>query len=123
MKKIYVFVESNLGHDLIGCALAEDGIVLAQHLSSSRDFVRLDMGLTSTRKHRTYDTYYPGGYELVDLVGFTDDQLLAHAGFQEANVNYEESQRNDRSPKGGRRPRPESIHSIAHESGQRHLDL
>jgi len=48
-----------------GFALAEDGEGLASHLSSSIDFSKHDMGLTSNWKHNVYEKLYPGGFELV----------------------------------------------------------
>ena len=50
--------------DVIGYALAEDGTVLASHLSSNEGFSKHDMGLTGTWKHDTYAKHYPDGYEL-----------------------------------------------------------
>lgn len=48
----------------IGYALAEDGECLANHYSSSVDFAKHDMGLTSTWKHDRYSKHYSEGYEL-----------------------------------------------------------
>ena len=49
---------------VIGYALAEDGHGLGSHLSSSVDFARHDMGLTSDWKHETYQKHCPDGFEL-----------------------------------------------------------
>lgn len=72
---------STPGGDVLGCALAEDGEGLAQHLSSSESFSRYDMGLTSTRKHDVYEAKYPDGYELEWIV---ESDLDGHAAFQAA---------------------------------------
>jgi len=50
---------------VIGFALSEDGQGLASHLSSSIDFSKHDMGLTSDWKHDHYQKSYPEGYELI----------------------------------------------------------
>ena len=70
--RIFVIVRSEMGGDVIGAALAEDGHVLAGHWSSSRSFLRHDMGLTSDWKHAEYDKHYPTGWELVDLIDAGD---------------------------------------------------
>ncbi len=55
---------STRGGDVLGCALSEDGLILAEHLSSSEAFARHDLGLTSDWKHDRYREYAPDGYEL-----------------------------------------------------------
>jgi hypothetical protein len=55
------FVET----DFIGCALSEHGDGICQHLSSSIEWAKHDMGLTSNWKHDIYDKWFPDGYELV----------------------------------------------------------
>lgn len=50
--------------DVIGYALAEDGTALASHLSSTVDFSKHDLGLTSDWKHDTYAKHCPEGFEL-----------------------------------------------------------
>lgn len=65
--------------DVIGNALAEDGTGLASHLSSSIDFSKHDMGLTSDWKHDTYAKHYPNGYELEWV-----DDPATHEGWQKA---------------------------------------
>lgn len=64
--KIYIVAfESNaLGHGFYGQALAEDGTGICGHYSSSLEFAKHDMGLTSDWKHEFYKNHYPGGYEL-----------------------------------------------------------
>src|SRR5690606_9036186 len=66
--RIYVWclpAEGWGANDVVGFAMAEDGEVLAQHISSNELFARLDMGVTSERKHDRYREKYPDGYELV----------------------------------------------------------
>lgn len=55
---------STPGGDVLGCALAENGHCLAEHLSSSVSFAKHDMGLTSDWKHEYYTAHAPDGYEL-----------------------------------------------------------
>jgi hypothetical protein len=62
-----------------GVALCEDGHVLAGHLSSSLDFCKLDMGVTSDHKHAHYQEHCPDGFELIWV-----DDPHTHAGWQEA---------------------------------------
>ena len=50
--------------DVIGYACAEDGTGLGSHLSSSVEFSKHDMGLTSDWKHEAYKKHYPDGFEL-----------------------------------------------------------
>jgi hypothetical protein len=70
---------STVGGDVLGCALAEDGTGLANHLSSSAAYARHDMGLTSNWKHDTYAKHYPDGY----LLEWVDDPET-HEGYQAA---------------------------------------
>lgn len=72
--------------DWIGGALAEDGTTLAKHISTNKMWVRHDMGLTwkSSIKHMDYTRKYPDGYELVDLVDYTGEELEAHEGYMAA---------------------------------------
>lgn len=65
--KIFIFCVAAQGFgfgDVLGRALAEDGTVLASHVSSSESFAKYDMG---ARKHDAYAAKYPDGYELVWL--------------------------------------------------------
>jgi hypothetical protein len=48
-------------------AIAEDGNVLAKHLSSNTHWAKHDIGITSDWKHNYYKAHYPDGYELVWL--------------------------------------------------------
>lgn len=56
--------DSVIGGDVIGYALAEDGTVLASHLSSNESFSKHDMGFTSDWKHEKYKAHYPNGFEI-----------------------------------------------------------
>lgn len=68
LPKIFVWVNSGQKTDWqVGLALAEDGNVLASHVSSSRAWFRHDMGLTSEWKHEHYRRHYPDGFELVEV--------------------------------------------------------
>lgn len=77
---------STAGGDVMACALAEDGTSLANHLSSSADFAKHDIGLTSDWHHDDYRAHYPDGYE-VEWIDYED--LDAHKGFQKAWALYE----------------------------------
>jgi hypothetical protein len=74
----------------ISCsALAEDGAVLAGHISSTEEFAKHDMGLTSDYHHKEYKIHYPDGFELVWV-----DDWENHKEFQAAfkkNQKYAEA--------------------------------
>jgi len=63
--KIYLACFPDGSGDFIGQALAEDGLALASHLSSSVDWAKHDMGFSSDWKHDIYAELYPHGYELI----------------------------------------------------------
>lgn len=69
LNKIFCFISGKVGTDrftdLVVSALAEDGMWLASHMSSSEYFAKHDIGITSDWKHKIYEKYYPNGYELV----------------------------------------------------------
>ncbi len=72
MKKIYLFnnswVPGRPEHDWnVGYALAEDGNVLASHVSSNNEWLKHDLGLTNSQwQHEKYNKHYGiGGWELV----------------------------------------------------------
>jgi hypothetical protein len=80
LPKIYLYCDPyGKKGDVLGFALAEDGTGLASHLSSSLDFSRHDMGLTSDWKHECYAKHYSDGYELVWI-----DDPDNHAGWKAA---------------------------------------
>lgn len=84
---------STPGGDVIGYALSEDGKCLASHLSSSVDFSKHDMGLTSNWKHEYYKEY-DQNYELEWI---DEDKLDAHPGYISAlaknHARYEQEQK------------------------------
>ena len=84
---------SRPGGDVIGFALAEDGTGLGEHLSSSVEFAKHDMGLTSDWKHEIYEAHAPHGYTLEWV-----DDPSTHTGYQAAlainrqrEADYEEA--------------------------------
>lgn len=88
--KIFIVAQPLANGDVIGQALAEDGIGLAGHLSSNRMYVKHDMGINSRWKHEIYREYYPDGYELVDLTDLSEEELHEHEEFMRAlTINRE----------------------------------
>lgn len=83
--KIYI-ISTTYADGYLGFAVAADGTGLASHFSSSRLWLKHDMGLTleSNLKHRTYRSHYPQGYELVDYLSATDDELKSDPDFMAA---------------------------------------
>jgi len=80
MKKIYCYAEPADGwgpDDLMVRAIAEDGTVLAGHLSSNMSFAKLDIQHAS--KQEKYKIHYPEGYELEWV-----DDIETHEGIQRA---------------------------------------
>lgn len=63
--KIYLTCFTHQLGDVVGQAVREDGVVLAGHLSSSIDWAKHDLGLTSNWKHEIYQKQCPEGYELI----------------------------------------------------------
>jgi hypothetical protein len=55
------------GSDLYVLALAEDGELLASHVSSCEGWAKSDIGATGDRKHENYRAKYPDGFEVVWL--------------------------------------------------------
>lgn len=76
---LYCLLSRHWSPDVIGYALAEDGEMLASHVSSSPDWSRHDMGFISDWKHEAYFRKYPGGF---DMVWLNEDELDRHPGFQ-----------------------------------------
>lgn len=76
--------------DVIGYALAEDGVGLASHLSSHEEWAKHDMGLTSDWKHDHYAKCYPDGYELewIDNAD-TDERWLKAIALNQEKKNAE----------------------------------
>lgn len=62
---VFCFIHQKWGAgDCVVAALAEDGKVIAQHLSSNRYFAQIDIGYRSQNKHDTYKAHYPDGYRI-----------------------------------------------------------
>lgn len=89
MPKIYLFCYPYDEHDFAGLAIAEDGTLLAGHLSSSVDFSKHDMGFTSNWKHEEYKVHYPEGFELEWV-----DDPNNHEGLASANKLRKAAQQN-----------------------------
>ena len=79
--KIYLYCQPARGWepDFVGFAVAEDGHLLASHISSTPEFSKHDLGLTSEWQHGHYRKHYPDGYELE----WVEDRKT-HQGLQEA---------------------------------------
>lgn len=124
MNKIFIIsMPLNGTSDWIGGAIAEDGTALTNHISSNKMWVKHDMGLTwkSSRKHHDYARKYPDGYELVDLVDLTPEELDNHAEYMAAcakNIveesdepyNAEGAAADARAMEAGDEPLSDSIH-------------
>jgi len=66
MKKIFCFINGGNGSDWFNVlALCEDGHCLAQHVSSSEWWAKIDIGVNSDRQHDQYKEHCLDGYELV----------------------------------------------------------
>jgi hypothetical protein len=65
--KIFCFVKSSCTGWFNVVGLAEDGVCLSGHASSTEDWAKHDIGMESDWKHDLYKAHYPGGYELVWL--------------------------------------------------------
>lgn len=66
--EIYAFINARMKgdiQDVVSIALAEDGELLAQHMSSNETWAQYDMGINSGRKHDKYQEHYPCGYNLL----------------------------------------------------------
>ena len=83
---IYLACFQSKPRDLFGYALCEDGVFLASHLSSSVEWLKHDLGLTSNLKHNAYAEHCPGGYKLEWV-----DNPSAHEGWQTAYAKYTEA--------------------------------
>ena len=89
MKKIYAWVNSGRGTDMqFVSAMAEDGTILAGHLSSSESFAKHDIGIGSDWKHDKYDAHYPEGWaiEWVDDPKSHEGLLAAYELNQKAGL-------------------------------------
>lgn len=75
--KIYVFANGKWRNDFVGLAIAEDGNVLSNHISSSETWLTYDLGVISMQRHDKYGAHYPDGFA-VEYVPF--DQVETHVG-------------------------------------------
>ena len=66
MTKVLCFISGGFGTtDVVVLAVSDDdGSLVAQHVSSSAEWAKSDIGITSTRKHDLYAERFPNGYEL-----------------------------------------------------------
>jgi len=100
MNKIYVYCvptgrssygvinNAEITGDVIGYALAEDGVCIASHFSSGCNWSKHDMGITSDWHHDSYKKHYPDGYEL-EWIDFKD--LDNHSEFLKAKeLNFKQ---------------------------------
>lgn len=85
MNKIYCLLSSDNPGWMRVKALSEDGVVLAGHVSITKDFAKHDIGITSDWKHDIYAEAYPDGYELEWV-----DDPGSHEGFINAYEKYNE---------------------------------
>lgn len=83
LPKIYLFISCGYESCLNGWAMAEDGNMLAMHVSSSESWAMHALGLCSDRKHDKYKQYYPNGYELEWI---DNAYIITHAGLQAALI-------------------------------------
>lgn len=65
-------------------ALAEDGRGLIYCYMRSGLYARHQLGINSTKSHKVYMTYYPNGYDLIDLIDLSSEELDKHEGLQAA---------------------------------------
>ena len=87
-KKIFIYLTRDEPGFQVAMALAEDGTGLTSHISSSIHWARRDMGIEAPQdaehKHKLYREHYPSGYELVDLLAASEDELRSNAAFMQA---------------------------------------
>lgn len=77
--KIFCWINGKYGENFAVLAMAEDGKILAQHVSSTKEYGLHDIGINSDWKHDKYRKYYPDGYELVWV-----EDCENHQGLQQA---------------------------------------
>lgn len=79
--KIFVFINAPVAENWYAAvALTQDGEFIAHHVSSTIEWSKHDMGITSDWKHEKYDAHYPDGYELE----WVDGDVREHAGVKAA---------------------------------------
>jgi len=92
-KKIFCFNNDGKPGCYYGMAMAEDGTVLAEHICSSKGFMKHDLGLTSDWKHDQYNHYYGAGSWELEFV----DDPKTHEGLQKAYKLNQEMRKNAES--------------------------
>lgn len=99
LPKIFIYLTSDEPGFQTAFALAEDGTGLAGHISSNPAWARQAMGITDINsiKHDMYRAYYPKGYQLVDLLDATEEQLASNVEFTKALDLHSLSHDNDTS--------------------------
>jgi hypothetical protein len=66
MNKIFCFINREFGSGDLGVvALADNGMCVGGHVSSSLSFAKHDIGINSTWHHEDYKKEFPDGYELI----------------------------------------------------------
>ena len=83
-----IFVFANVGPnyqrgDVYGVALTEDGAVVANHISSSEDWLKHDLGVSSQWHHDEYREYYPDGFQAV-FISIDEQRAQSNADFEAA---------------------------------------
>lgn len=88
LPKIYVYRPHKQLVDAEGIAYAEDGEVLGRHISSAYGWFKVDMGLSCRCYHHAkYEEKYPGGFELVEVIG--EEELRKHIKMEWEEVDVE----------------------------------
>lgn len=85
LPKIYIFISARYPNGVVGgAAINDQGFIPAQHASTSEEWFKHDMGLSSmhgdsTWKHEQYARLYPDGYELVYVPENEESEALDNA--------------------------------------------
>lgn len=92
-RKIFVYRPHGDRSDCAGFAYTDEGVIVAQHVSSSLGWFQRDMGLHegSECKHDAYSNAYPDGrFELVQVIGRDALQEIIDAG-EVTGLSFEDS--------------------------------
>lgn len=87
MHKIFLWAKEDIddGKSVVyGYATSDEGEMLMTVHTDNRFWLRSALGITRDSNQRWYKETYPEGYELVNLIDYTDDELDAHTEFMEA---------------------------------------
>ncbi len=99
MNKIYIFICRKFDNgDVAALAVAEDGNEIAGHLSSTVDFAKFDMGITSKIKHEVYAEKYPAGYELEWVDDWRNHPFLSEQAKKNEAKNYSSRRSTESDP-------------------------